>query len=403
MKLSFYKKELFAAVTSHNAESLKDLLNKRLFGFFPLVNPNAFDRRAISPLQYAVMNGNILLTALLLKAGANTEPQQGISLLWIAAVCGQQQICRLFLAAGADVPFVAAHYPVNTGLLSQVEHWADGQQRPDKALIDQVIQAEPPSASCSVLTNSQSQLIFSQAVMCEDGAVIAMMVDNGYPVNQRDNSGYTALQRAALNGKTKSVGYLLAAGADITVSSRQGASLSPLQLVCKHQPPNRSAILKALLGNVKDCDDFVLVDLEAALIESLKNNDMECVSLLLNADAPVSGKVVYFAVVYSKAEILDRLLDKISGLAVINEKINLDNNTSNQTPLSFAQDYLKRYKRRLKVDMDPGDLLRLETNIKKLADFSQGVRVSRSMMLFNINRTGSQFNKSTRLQVGLRI
>jgi cytohesin len=138
------------------------------------VDINVKDGKGQTPIDWAVKQGRIKVTELLLDKGA----QLNNSLLTQAAQNGDMNMVELLLARGADVN----------------------------------------------RKNFENRTPIEKAVFFNRAEVVKILVNKGAAVNIKGEMGWTPLHTAASNGFKEIVAYLLASGADVNARERNGTT-----------------------------------------------------------------------------------------------------------------------------------------------------------------------------------
>jgi len=163
---------IFEACHFNDVEQLKELISQG-------EKLNERNSDGLTPLLLASKKGSSESVEILIKAGASIDDDdhKGQTALWYASRDNHYECMKLLLSAGAEV---------NKG------------------------------------DNTNYTPLMAASSLGPDGAII--LLDEGADVNATDNAGYTALMHACMNGKLSSVKILIATGANVTMTSRDGDS-----------------------------------------------------------------------------------------------------------------------------------------------------------------------------------
>ena len=199
-------------------------------------NANArTENGGLTPLDFAVMRGNLPTTRLLIEHGAEVRNPR---LLLIAATSGFTDIARLLLTSGADPNApdddgtTALDIAVRRGNREVAELLVDSSARIPAALLGQAVLKGRKdvletllrkSADVNIRLASGSTLLHDAALKGYDG-IVTLLLAHGANVDIRNASGGTPLHDAALNGKASAARILLEHGADINAREAESGT-----------------------------------------------------------------------------------------------------------------------------------------------------------------------------------
>lgn len=125
----------------------------------------------------------------------------------------------------------------------------------------------------------------SEAAMRGDRAVVQSLLKQGADIDGAQGDGSTALHWAAFNDDLETAKILLAAGANVKVTTREGA-ITPLFMACTNGNP---AIVEALLKAGADANS-VKANGTTALMLAAASGNTDAVKILLDRGAKVDAK-----------------------------------------------------------------------------------------------------------------
>eukprot|EP00752_Nemacystus_decipiens_P014375 g12786.t1 len=231
-------------------------------------------------LDAAAVGGNPDVVMALLGAGAQPDvnvvslsPKR--SALYVATICGHEEVARRLIQAGADVRF---EDPVDQCSILH-EAACDGR---GQLVNDLLIAGADPNAFAKVY----GMPLHQAASMGHDG-VVSSLLRRGANVDALDHVGGTALMWAAVGGRLTAVKTLLAAGADFSIRDTRDCSVLDyaarqgyvpiLKVILEHGADansrdrrGSSALHKAALANKAGAID--------ALVEAGANVELESIS-----------------------------------------------------------------------------------------------------------------------------
>ena len=183
---------------------------------------DARDREAATALHVAAQYGHDEVVQLLLEAGATIDSRRtgGLTPLHLAADHGHFPVAKRLLAAGAD-----ANSREGGGGTPLHRAASEGHENVVRLLL---AQGADPRA-----TDDQGTTPFEYAFLNRHRAVTGLLTARGIAVSG-ENSGRAALVKAARDGDTEGVRFLLSKGVDVNSLDRNG--LTPLQLAIKRRP-----------------------------------------------------------------------------------------------------------------------------------------------------------------------
>lgn len=331
--------ETYAEKAGHT--NIADLLSKQNKGHAVYLAAISGDTELLEELtqnhtavdEYRDGSGNTALTAsasegriasmeILLKRGAdiNTCDEEGFTPLIWAARSGFAPGVKLLLEAGA-----AATLASNDGKTARA--WAETKGFEEIVLMIDTYQTHKHgvrlyNASCEGDVEAVKAVIKEMEKenerKVEDVSTKSNRVIDGVVVNlkdedvntYRDADGLTSLMIASKNGHTELVQCLLNAGADVDIVSRdkcnaktlaeQGGHTDVVALLDRQHSSNGKAVflaacdgktedLKTLLAVCKDPDEYTREG-NTALFIAMKNDHVDCVKLLLEANASLASK-----------------------------------------------------------------------------------------------------------------
>ncbi|MFP4549756.1 MAG: ankyrin repeat and protein kinase domain-containing protein [Spirochaetales bacterium] len=174
------------------------------------------------PLAYAVSQGEVEFTRLLLDAGASTAIDYGgVTPLHEAARRGYGEIVRLLLAHGAD-PYVNSE-PVENGSTSP---FCTAARASDAGVVKAFLEAGTSVEKAVEDTPRRFNPLFC-AISANKNANVEHLVEKA-TVNSTDREGYTPLMLAVERANVRAVDLLLAAGASKRGKTRAGLTLADL-------------------------------------------------------------------------------------------------------------------------------------------------------------------------------
>jgi ankyrin repeat protein len=152
----------------------------------------------------------------------------------------------------------------------------------------------------------------SEAVMRGDRAAVTSLLKEGVDIDGAQGDGSTALHWAAFNDDLETTKALLAAGANVRVTTREGG-ITPLFMACTNGNP---AIIEALLKAGADVN-AVKPNGTTALMLAAASGSAPAVKMLLDRGAKVNVKesvhgqtALMFAAALNRDAVIDVLLTK---------------------------------------------------------------------------------------------
>ena len=256
------------------------------------------DRRGqMGPLSVASWRGFLRCARLLLEKGAITEvlEREEWTPLYLAAVNGHTELCKLLLQLGADPNDVIDGNPI---LLSVV---SDPNLEIVKLLIGNGADIEA--------TNWQNRTALLEASRLGHKALVAHLIECGANVYHESRGGLTSTHYAASNGYTAILELLYTNGADLQRPSSNG--WTPLH-TCNEKPESASFLLK----NGADVNSVTNTYGYTPLILAVRNDNPEVVKLLLEAGSNINhqseiGKSspLQYAAYHNREEVLRILME----------------------------------------------------------------------------------------------
>lgn len=203
--MSLFSQDIYQAVRDGNTQLVEKFLDK---------NPellNAKNEDGLTPLNLAAEKGQLEVTKLLLKKGADPligDNENSVP-IHLAAISGSIPIADLLLNNGVDIDtkddngLTALHFALSRRQAEMAKH-----------LIG-------VGADVKIITgNGFSSLQF--AAICGDLDIVKLLIDRKVNVNSRMNNGYTPLFSAVSYGNIEVVKYLVEHGADIDAENETG-------------------------------------------------------------------------------------------------------------------------------------------------------------------------------------
>ncbi len=170
-----------------------------------------------TPLHWSAYYNRVVHGELLIASGASVSARNSLDYtpLRAAVASGNSEMVSILLAAGSPMIFekyddISMIQAVNIGLAELVEY------RLKLGTID------------TNLRGPEGVSLLHLAARTNNRSLIELFLDNGIPVDTRDEFGYTALHYTALFGGTPIVERLLAAGADIDAPDLYGRTARQL-------------------------------------------------------------------------------------------------------------------------------------------------------------------------------
>src|SRR5580704_12331787 len=125
----------------------------------------------------------------------------------------------------------------------------------------------------------------SEATMRGDHNAVTTLLSQGVDIDGAQGDGSTALHWAAFNDDLETTKVLIAAGANVKVTTREGA-ITPLLMACTN---GNAAIIEALLKAGADANS-VKANGTTALMLAASSGSAEAVKVLLDRGASVNAK-----------------------------------------------------------------------------------------------------------------
>eukprot|EP00752_Nemacystus_decipiens_P014386 g12796.t1 len=228
-------------------------------------------------LDAAAVGGNPDVLTALLRAGAQPDvnvvslsPRR--SALYVAVVCGHEEVARHLILAGADVRFLD---PVHQ---CSVLHSAaaDGHQ---EVVRDLLIGGADPNH----LSGKYGTPLHQAAINGLDQVISALLL-RGANKDSVDNQGGTALLWASEDGRLPAVEALLAAGANVDL--RDVSGLSALDVAAYN---GQTPVIKAILRHGADVNSRD-VDGLSALHKAAERSRSDSIDALVEAGADIELK-----------------------------------------------------------------------------------------------------------------
>jgi ankyrin repeat protein len=194
---------LVASYKGYSSEVLR-LLNKG-------ADVNANTNEGVTPLMYAVDNGDIQITRILVLNGAdiNRKPHNGVTALLSSTLINHLDIAEFLIRNGANIndpdaqgisPLMYAviyNYPVLRDML--IYYGADIHQ-----------------------TDNEGNNPLILAVFMNNPEIVEIFLDQNANVNSEDKNGFTPLMLAAQNGDTAIMNLLINKQADLNAKNKYG-------------------------------------------------------------------------------------------------------------------------------------------------------------------------------------
>jgi ankyrin repeat protein len=260
----------------------------------------SFGAPALSPVAEAAMNRDLKSVRSLVaaKADVNAPQADGTTALTWAVRSDDVEMVDLLLKAGADAK--AANREGATPLYQAAEN-------ANPAMIERLLKAGA-DVDGRLLTTGETPLM----EVARTGIVPALkvLVDHGADVNAKENlRATTALMWAASQGHADAVRFLLEHGADVSAESKRD---------------------KAKAYGTAGPGARLPKDMEAGgltpLIFAVRENAMDCVSLLLDSKADVNqttadgSSPLLVAVLNGRYEMAHYLIDRGANVSLANKK-----------------------------------------------------------------------------------
>jgi ankyrin repeat protein len=233
--------QLIEAVANKDAVLVNQLLNAG-------ANPNTLDNEGSALLPLAANGSQLEIVRHLLDAGADINgthstnfAEEGTALLW-AAVRDDIDVVRLLIANGADLDrpetlynrsplFPAAAY--NHGEVIKIllesgadpnfhSNWGNGHTPLHYAVSNSSQEAVQALIEGGADLDSQTDGGVTPMMMARDSELLSIFLDSGANPDVQDNSGDTALHRAALANNDDFVSILIEYGADVGIENLEG-------------------------------------------------------------------------------------------------------------------------------------------------------------------------------------
>lgn len=173
----------------------------------------AKDNLGFTALQAAAQEGRVEVVRILISknANVNTHSNDKATPLIKATELGHLQVVRVLLNAGAETE---ACCTLDGGSALTVAAEANH--------FEIVMELIRQGANVSATTTGGRTALFKANAHKDTRKMLEVLIDNGTPVNHRDDMDDTALGYAAFFGNKKNVKYLLGAGADPTIRNSMG-------------------------------------------------------------------------------------------------------------------------------------------------------------------------------------
>lgn len=151
---------------------------------------------------------------------------------------------------------------------------------------------------------------FVQAALAGRTAAVTSALENGMPVNQKDDAGNTALAAAAFNGHVETLQTLLEAGAD--VNRRVNRDVTPLMAACGPYPQ----AVRLLLENGAEVNATDGIEHFTALMYAAAEGHTPVAELLLEYGADPAMKDVDgdTAATFARQRGFEALADQLQAL-----------------------------------------------------------------------------------------
>lgn len=198
---------LHLAAAGHSVECIKLLLDAHC-------DLEAADLRGYTALDQAVLHSEAEITATLLHAGADVHrvrPFDGRDALHQACVKGFARLIPLLVAAGADP--VARDWSGQTPVDLALDYKND-------AAVSALLHLMPQPREL----RETFEEAMERAVQRGRSEIVRILIDCGWDINQRTNSGSTYLNDAALGGKIKVARLLIDRGARLDARNQNGGT-----------------------------------------------------------------------------------------------------------------------------------------------------------------------------------
>ena len=221
---------------------------------------DARDRLGARPLSHAARFGHLEMVDLLLAHGAPIDARNlaGATALYFAAEAGRTPVAQLLIERGADVkltgrsgisPIAAAAFAGNEVIVEALlAHGAD-ERAPDETGKPPIVYAAAGARLDIVkrllarnidinarYPNDLTLLMWASgpdehAPEAQAAEVVGFLLDQGAPIDDRDDRGRTALMIAAEGGHADIANLLLARGADPALKDKAGKRAADLTVL----------------------------------------------------------------------------------------------------------------------------------------------------------------------------
>jgi ankyrin repeat protein len=170
-----------------------------------------------------------------------------------------------------------------------------------------------------LLAGAPSATRLADAAMNGDRAVVRTLLKQKVDVNAAQGDGMTALHWAALQDDLEMLKLLIAAGANVTAASREGA-ITPIFLACSN---GNAAIVEALL-HAGAGPNTVNANKTTALMMAASSGSPDTVKILLDHGADVNAKegvhgqtALMFAAALNRAAVIKLLMTRGADAGII--------------------------------------------------------------------------------------
>ena len=261
------------------------------------------DDRGLTPLHYAVMEGQYDIVKFLIAKGADVNVKD----IWpfgtplhCAVENGHKEIVELLAAAGADVNATKGRPAGDAPLHSAVKgghsdiivilasHGADLNVKDNSGQTPLDIAIDQKRKDIIELLLAKGAEVPSIHTAARTGNVenVKAFLEKGTNINEKDNSGLTPLHIAVSDDSKKVVEFLLAEGADVNAKDKWG--YTPLYYAIWNENKDLATLLigKGAEVNVEPEKDYPLI------YYAVWNEDLDAVKLLVAKGAKFDVKIL---------------------------------------------------------------------------------------------------------------
>lgn len=259
-------------------QMIKDSYDAELISKF--ISANNIDINALNDdtnsdmnaLMVAVRCGNTEIVKALINAGADIEVDiNGYSALKVAAIYGYTEITKVLIEAGADLSSSNSSDGI-TPLMHAVQN--------DKTeIVNILIEAGVDVNE----TNDDRHTALKIAAMCGNTEIVKALIAAGANINMEDNT-FSPLMYAAEYGHTEIVNILIDKGVNVHECSLMGQTALTYAVQGGY-----TEIVKILIEYGADVDVDFEDELTTPLVEATKNGYTEIANILIKAGANIEA------------------------------------------------------------------------------------------------------------------